>query len=212
MRTRGTSRGWPARSRNGPAFTAARCRNSCSAASSASARKSASWCSIRFPAAPRRSVVAKKLGRNFLALSCLRNMSRGELRPAGKRRRGRPHGRGAGAAGQRPADSRGQVAGGCPAEAHSQQERGSRPAAGSDGARDFPRRAALRKGTFGSVWKGQRRLLAGSRDRGSGLERRWPSNAACWGFPAKRAHGTISSSIFASAAHVWNSYSLSHLY
>ena len=65
-RTPGTSRASPARSRSGPAFTAARCPSNCWAASSASARNEGDVVLDPFAGSGTTLAVAKKLGRQFL--------------------------------------------------------------------------------------------------------------------------------------------------
>ena len=74
-KTPGTFPAWPARSRSGPASTAARCPSNCWAGSSASARIQATWCSIPSAAAPRRWRWRKNSAATISASTCRKNTS-----------------------------------------------------------------------------------------------------------------------------------------
>ncbi len=71
--TRGTTPASPARSRNAKASTAARCRSSCWAASSASAATRATSCSTRSPAAARRWPSPRSSAAAGSAANCRKN-------------------------------------------------------------------------------------------------------------------------------------------
>ena len=83
------SPGVRARSRSGPAGTAARCPSNCWAGSSARAATRANWCSIPFAGSGTTLAVAKKLGRRFWASSFRKQYAAADQEAAGGDQAGR---------------------------------------------------------------------------------------------------------------------------